>query len=198
MGRNRLKRVVINPRAEIWKAVRALRGGEFTHADVLDATRAVSGTAICAYFKCLVAAGIIEKTFDARQPGAASVYRLARDPGAETPRVRKDGTEVTEGRIYEAMWRTMKRLGAFTVAELALTASTDKTPVSDAAAKTYARTLKKAGLLRLLAADGPGNAPDRLLFVKARDLGPLPPRMRQRKHLWDPNSKKVIWPQVAP
>jgi len=187
-------------RDAIWTAIRKLastaKDATFTCRDIFDACgHEVKKGTIKTYVNGLTNAGYL--TTGIRTPGAffeATKYRLSRNVGAEAPRVRKDGSEVTQGLGTEAMWRTMKTLNAFTAAELALAASTSKAQVAETAAADYLKFMIKAGFVRAVAKGAPGK-PARMAFIRARDPGPKPPQIQRIKQVFDPNSNTVVWPK---
>lgn len=128
-------------------------------------------------------------------PRSSAEYKLTGRHGTEAPRVRPDGTLVTQGAGVEAMWRTIKLLGNFTAAELALTASTSNARITEETARSYVKYLKKAGYVRVVQAGTPGRNSNRARwsFVKRNDPGPKPPQIQRIKQLFDPNTNKVVW-----
>ncbi len=180
----------ITPRERIWAAIRDLK--TFTAGDLwgeMPIGAGISKDLIRDYLKGLENAGYLQRC---GRDGRQVRYRLAKDVGVEAPRVRKDGTPVTQGRGREALWRTLKILGEFDARELAAAASTEQTPVSLAEAKEYCAYLHKAGYLILARAGGPG-LPARYRFNPRRNTGPKPPAIQRVKRLYDPNLGKVVW-----
>ncbi len=170
----------------IWTCVRALKG-DFTVNDIVDQTGIPVAT-VRDYLKALAAAQILEIVSTKRNnPNSAYIFRLIKNPGSETPRIRDDGTNVTQGLGVEAMWRTIKVLSSFTAEELALTASTDGTAIKKNTAMDYLKHMMRAGYVRRHAG--------RYSFVKSKDPGPLAPQIQRVKQVFDPNSKKVVWPK---
>jgi hypothetical protein len=175
-------------RAALWAAIRRL--GAFTPKDVRYETRC-SRSQVEEYLKGLAAAGIIEKSID--EPG---LYMLVKDCGLEAPRVRRDGTTVTQGLGREQMWRTLRGLREFTAVDLAVQASTEEAPVSTETAKEYCHFLALAGYLAVMRAGkgvGKGGELTRYRFVSTRNTGPLPPMIQKVKAVYDPNLKAVVW-----
>jgi hypothetical protein len=123
---------------------------------------------------------------------AERTFVLVRDVGVEAPRVRRDGTEVTQGRAREQMWRTMKIVGEFSVKDLAVHASTEAVPVDAEDAKSYVHYLHLAGYLRQVQPGVPGQ-PARYRFIKARNTGPKAPMVQRVRQVWDPNVKQLVW-----
>ena len=167
-------------RQAIWAAIRRL--GAFVPKEVRYKTRC-SRSQVDEYVACLLAAGIVERV--AGEPGR---YVLVWDRGSDAPRVRRDGTPVTQGRGRENMWRTMKVLGTFSALELAINASTEEHAVAKREADTYCRYLEKAGYLHKLNGG---------LFslVRAMHTGPKPPMIQRVKQVYDPNLGRVVWSQ---
>ncbi len=180
----------LTPRERLWAAIRRLH--EFTAAELwgeMPVGARVSKGLIRDYLTGLEKAGFIERI--ARE-GRCLRYRLARDVGLEAPRVRKDGSPVTQGRGREALWRTLKILGEFDARELAAAASLEDWPVSVAEAKEYCTYLARAGYLFPVEAGGPGRAA-RYRFNPRKNTGPKPPAIQRVKRLYDPNLGRVVW-----
>lgn len=143
------------------------------------------------YLKCLVAARIVKVVGETGGHGCirpTKQYRLERDCGVEAPRVRRDGTKVTQGIGREQLWETMRSLEVFTARDLHIFASTDEHSVAEGEAKTYCRLLAKAGYLR--------RSGDRYLLL--RRTGPKPPMIQRTKQVYDPNLKQVVWREGEP
>jgi len=171
-------------RDAIWTAIRAY-GKPFTAAELRKET-ACSDSQVREYLNCLTAAGILEITGQTGGNGfikPAKLYELALDKGVEAPRVRRDGSEVTQGRGREQMWETMRALTSFTIADLYVFASTDDHPVAEREAADYCRHLAKAGYLRR----------DDEHYTLIKRTGPKPPMVQRVKSVYDPNLGKVVW-----
>jgi hypothetical protein len=182
-------------REAAWAAIRELK--EFTVRDVWYRTR-LSKSTVQDYLQGLTAAGILRVTdtraadFGAR----AKVYALVRDVGMEAPRVRRDGTAVTQGLGREQMWRTMRILGEFSVRDLAVNASTEECQVAEKDAKDYSHFLAKAGYLVVTRPGkgiGKGGVQTRYRFIQQRFTGPKPPKIQRIKAVYDPNLQQVVW-----
>ena len=193
MGGRSVDRSVNRDRQAIWESIRAVAAarGAFTVDDVTRGN--MRHDTVADYLRALKAAGIVAVAFQPEKPGQAIRYRLDRNPGSEAPRIRADGSEVTQGRATEALWRTMKTIGPFTIAYLTLVASTEQVPVQLETAKSYCRFMKAAGYLRAVRTKKPG-APPQFHFVQSKDPGPKPPQIQRVKRVWDPNSNRVVWP----
>jgi len=176
----------------IWESMRALhRGGDrFTVRDIwlLSTGNSPKGR-VRDYITGLVAAGYLKAW---ATPGKATEYELVRDCGIEAPRVRKDGTEVTQGRGREQMWRTIKIIGDFTARDLAQAASTPEFPVAENTAKDYCTMLAGAEYLAAVRPGSPG-VPARYRLVQRRWTGPRAPMIQRLKQLYDPNTGEVVY-----
>jgi len=129
---------------------------------------------------------VVENTRQAKQ------YRLIKDIGLDAPRVRRDGTPVTQGLAREQMWRTMRILKEFTPEELAINASTEACEVKVSDAKKYCQALNKASYL-IATQPGRGLHQSRYRFLPSRFTGPKPPQIQRTKHVYDPNLGEVVW-----
>ena len=98
------------PRQWIWEAIRSLASQDplatFTEAEIwsaipIAARETIEIGAIRDYRRALVAASIIDLVTAPEAIGARATYRLAKDEGLEAPRVRRDGTRVTQGLAQE-------------------------------------------------------------------------------------------------
>lgn len=183
------------PRQKIWEAIRA-QGKEaewekYRIARIAD----INDQTVATYLQSLAKAGIIE---EARREKVNNVavriwYRLLIDKGVEAPRVRRDGSEVTQGLAQEQMWRTLRMLSCDTNArELAAIASTEKITVAESAAADYLQVLFHAEYLDQIKPGSPG-VQARYRLAKTRNTGPLPPMVCRTRVLYDQNLGAVVW-----
>jgi hypothetical protein len=126
------------------------------------------------------------------------MYSLVRDVGVDAPRVRKDGSEITQGQNRESMWRSMRILREFSVIDIISTASTDKGAIPLKDAKSYIHHLHKAGYLVMTSEGRPGNRhllgrPARYRLLRAKNTGPKPPMVQRGKQVFDQNLRTVVW-----
>lgn len=177
-------------REGVWEAIRKL--GRFTVRALENRTRE-SQTMIRSYVQGLVHAGYVAPEPDSDAGDRSTTYRLVRDVGVDAPRVREDGTEVTQGRPREQMWRTMKIINEFSPRDLAIQASTEECPVAESDAKHYVRYLQRAGYLVMVDPGKPG-VQARYRFLKSRNTGPKPPIIQRVRQVYDPNLQQVVWP----
>jgi hypothetical protein len=174
-------------RQAIWQALRKLKLATATELrGELPGTIALDR--IHAYLKGLVAAGYV--VIRSHAPGPAGVQRpvywLERDVGVEAPRVRPDGTPVTQGRKQEALWAVLRVLREpLSPVALAAHASTEDLPVSAAHALDYLRTLAQAGYVAYV--DG------KYRLLPTRNSGPRPPQIQRIDQVYDPNLDRVVW-----
>ncbi|WP_051298712.1 hypothetical protein [Marinobacterium litorale] len=199
-------------REAIWSQIREQR--EFTRESLwlaLDHDQGDNRKAIDSYLTCLKNGGYIDITRerwinqddnDQRQGGGGTreyVYTLIRDCGVEAPRLRKDGSEVTQGRNRENMWRAMRIIGEFNFHELAMAASTEEVPIKPTDAKNYIHYLHKAKYLVKTrpATRGRRAVAARYRLVPARYTGPKPPQIQRVRQVFDPNTNTVVWSAEA-
>jgi hypothetical protein len=177
-------------REAIWRAIRALK--TFTIPQ-LRAETTMKVESVREYCQGLAAAGYIEQggpaEGDAKTQFKAMVWQLKRDCGVDAPRVRKDGSPVTQGRSRLQMWRTMKVLGLFTVNALSINASIEDSVVAESDAEDYIKHLCRAGYLVRIVRQGKVS----YQFLKSRNTGPKAPMVQRVKQVWDPNLKQVMW-----
>jgi hypothetical protein len=182
-------------REALWDVIRGTAGAAFT-TRVLARDTWVGIDTINDYLSGLVNAGYLAKT-DSGLRGKCAVYCLIRDTGTDAPRVRPDGTEVTQGRGREQLWRTMRILGEFTPRELAITASTEEIKIAPNEAGHYINRLHAAGYLRIRVPAKPGHKQGtgeqaRYQFLRHMHTGPKAPQVQRNKQVYDPNLKQVV------
>lgn len=199
----------IAPRQRIWTAIRAHGVGQhWTADDILSAARlsgdlagSLDPATLRTYLQCLCAAGIVREYSTERIKGAAvrKTYALLRDEGVEAPRLRRDGSRVTQGLAQEQMWRTLRMLaGDINARELAAHASSSQAPVMTSSANKYLRMLHTAGYLLCTRA---GHAPRnghaatlaRYRLRPEMNTGPQPPMLCRARVVYDPNLCEVVW-----
>jgi hypothetical protein len=185
-------------RQAIWEEIRRLK--TFSVPQVAAACKGHEKT-VQGYVDCLVASGHVDFAEGRFDPQGASLLQLVRDVGVEAPRVRADGSAVTQGLPREQMWRTMraKSTGDFDFRDLALWSSTDDVAVSEVDAGDYLRNLAKAGYVIQVTPAKVGKAPRpaRFRFDPRRNTGPKPPMVQRMKTVFDPNLRQIVWfPEV--
>lgn len=189
-------------RQRIWDRIRghAAKGQMFGIPDLLFGDELDSIDTAREYITGLFHAGYLDLRQTAVTTGPASrrtsaIYSLARDAGAEAPRVRKDGTPVVMGLAQEQMWRTLRMLKADTNArELAAHAGTPETPVRETAAHDYLHNLHRAGYLELIRfGKGTGRGGIQARYRLVTNTGPRPPMVCRADAVYDPNLDKTVW-----
>lgn len=178
---------IANPRQTIWDMARKLAGaelqGDIRLADVVAKTGVLRKTAKD-YLLSLVAAGYLAPTSE------AEVWRFARDGGAHAPRVRRDGSPVTQGAGTMNIWRSMRMLKKFSALDLAAHANTETVKVTEATAQAYCVMLLSTGFLTVVQKAAPVEG-RRAIYRLIRDDGPKPPMIQRVKQVYDPNTGKV-------
>ncbi|MEZ5571206.1 MAG: hypothetical protein R3E64_04205 [Halioglobus sp.] len=194
--------VHVDAREAAWAAMRKLK--QFTMEDLQKATKDNYST-LATYVQALAKGGYVEmvghdtrgvRTAGIRQRkniNHAGIFRLIKDVGYHAPRVKRDGTPVTQGKGRENMWRVIKVLSEFDWHDLAEAASGKDCAVAPNEAKDYVNTLAKAGYLRTLQKAKPGTAA-RYCLIQSRWSGPKSPMIQRVKQVYDPNLGKVVWP----
>lgn len=180
------------PRQRVWDLIRAKHGAPFVVAEVTPGD--VPLATVRTYLQCLLAGNVIGLAADPA-PFSVCEWRLVKDAGAEAPRLRKDGSPVTQGLAQEQMWRTLRMLKGDTNArELAAHASTPAVAVRQTAANDYLGNLLRAGYLRLTrAGKGIGQGGIQARYQLVSNTGPRPPMVCRADAVYDPNLGKTVW-----
>lgn len=184
------KRSKYNTREYLWEVMLGLKN--FCARDLVLETRYHMST-IDSYLTGLTAAGHITVKKDA---GPASRWIYTIDPETaplEPPRVRQDGTAVTQGQGRKNIWRTMKILKEFSSAEVAAFASTPTVTVAEGEVATYLTWMVKAGFISVLEPGKTTGGRTRYRFNFDRYTGPKPPQIQRIDQVYDPNTGKVVW-----
>ncbi|KAA2314534.1 hypothetical protein E0K93_09440 [Puniceibacterium sp. HSS470] len=182
-------------RQEIWQAIRSLGSRfsatdqGFTVADIGQMSRA-NDKSIRDYLKCLIAGGYLAE----RSGCEVMTVDLVNDAGHHAPRLRTDGSPVTQGAGIENMWRSMYMLREFTHEDIAAHATTSTVTVSRDTAKTYIYMLMRCGYLKVLRKAKPMKG-QMAQYRLVRNNGPKPPQIQRVKRIYDPNSMEVFEPQ---
>lgn len=109
----------------------------------------------------------------------SGVEARAEDALAETARAARRPTP--EGN----MWRAARGLKSFTPVDLAAHAATPECPVTRDAAQAYCHVLVRAGYVKAMRKAVPGKR--EAVYRLIRDTGPVPPRERRVRAVWDAN-----------
>lgn len=185
-------------RQRAWEAIRlaGLHGDTFSIAEIA-AVADEDMPLVREYCAGLIAAGFIVLVEKPRR-GQVARYQLARDNGAEAPRLKRDGSPLVKGLAEEQMWRVLRSPagGDIGALELAAHAHTEAVPVSVAQAGEYLEQLacaKYAG--RLPARRGKAGAESLPRYRLIANTGPKPPMFARIDSLYDPNLAALIWIQ---
>lgn len=189
------KRNDVNCRDGVWQHMRSIK--RFTLNDIWLETNMHKRT-ISEFIRGLVKAGHLQvvEVVDNGKRFDASVYELVKSP-RDTPRVRKDGSPVTQGRARLQMWRAMKVLKTFDARDLAIHATLEDLEVAESDVKYYLRYLYKAGYVSVISR-GKGMGRGGVLSVyrlkPGKYTGPKAPMIQNVRHVYDPNLNEVVWP----
>jgi hypothetical protein len=175
-------------RQRIWEQLR-IRRDEFQVLAIAQHANAEIAT-VQTYLLCLQAGGYVEAV--TRGHLKKAVYRLVKDDGLEAPRLTRKGEPVKQGRISEAIWRTLRILDVLDARQIANHVSASGLDVKLAYVRTYLSMLKKAGYLHVVRA----STPHRLELIRLKpnmNTGPRAPQVQRVKTLYDPNLNKVMF-----
>lgn len=137
------------------------------------------------YLKALTASGHL--AYDEPPVGTAGSWRLINDIGFHAPRVRADGSKVTQGEITKQIWQAMQGLKKFDYRELMQNSTID---IPEETAKDYCKRLLAAGYLRVLSKANPAEAKiARYLLI--RSSGPQAPQIQRVRQVYDPNTGAI-------
>ncbi len=168
----------------IWAEIRRQRS--FTLKSLSKCLRNTTEDTIRSYLTCLCAADYLAS----HDNGKTIIYALLKDCGVDAPRLRKDGSPVTQGRGNENMWRTMRILKTFDWQDVMIAASTETVKITKKTARAYIETLAKAGYLRCISESKPGV---RAIYRFVKNTGAKPPVIQRGGSLYDPNVGKVVY-----
>jgi len=179
------------PRQRIWESIRMLAKGFSAH----DIARrcAQKPKEINQYLRALVKAGII-KLIDTPSGKEGRVFALARDEGADHPRLDSKGQRTYAHLATENIWRTLRILsGDLTVEDVLHTAAVGNAVLSIVKVRQYMNALAEAGYLEKTHVGG--RVADTYRLVRTKNTGPRPPEIRQLDSLqvYDPNLSKLVY-----
>lgn len=187
---------VLRGEEHYWSVIRDIGAGgkPFRQIDIVGYSNGDTSSSVSAYIRKLERAGFIEKS--CKSTCGADTYQLVHAPRL-APVLTNDGKLSVKGKVQDYLWRTMKMIGQFTVAELCGTASTDEVPIKEQTARNYVSHLFNAGYLL-----DHGRAPSQggpLIFSLRHDMrtGPRAPRLIGAKIVFDPNLGRVMSERVT-
>jgi hypothetical protein len=170
-------------RDQYWEAMKGFDGHWFSISDIRKQTYTDRRT-LLSYLECLIAGGYAER----READEAPEYRIIK-PAKFAPRLRKDGSKVTQGQGNENMWRTMRMMRQFSPRDLSAHSTTAETSVSLLTARKYCELLVRVGYLRTVKKTG-GRTD--AIYKLIRNTGPKPPMVKRDKSIFDPNLQKIV------
>jgi hypothetical protein len=174
-------------RQAVWEWIRRNGTLPFFINDIAREIR-LEESSIREYLTGLVNAGYLERSGNHRN-FSASTYTLIKNTGIDAPRVRKDGTPVTQGIGRRNMWNAMQVLKSFSPVDLAFNAKTETHIIAASEAISYCNALWTAGYL-VRHPDG------KYSLIPAMWTGPHPPQIQRTKQVYDPNLQRVVWARV--
>jgi len=143
------------------------------------------------YLGCLEAADLLETSHNPES--GVREFRLLRYTGVLAPRLRTDGSPVTQGAGVENMWRTMRMMAQFSPRDITIHATTDEVTVKSATAASYLSFLYRTGYLRRLQKAVPGR--QQAIYRLIRNTGPRAPMIQRVKRVFDPNTGEIYQPE---
>ncbi len=178
-----------SPRQQIWEKIRELKRFDLPSL-VKELPGTIARDTTRTYVKSLVNGEFLTAILTDK---AFNDYQLVKDNGVEAPRIRKDGSEVTQGRETENLWRTLRTIRyPVNYRELAGLARTEQIGISPEFARDYLVNLHKAGYLSHSEVK-PFKGRSKYLLIPAMNTGPRPPMIQRIKQVYDPNLGQVVW-----
>lgn len=194
-----MKRVLPNPLPRgpqhYWSEMVALsRKAGFTITDIHKASSGRSRKTIKSYILFCVERGHIEAIGEraTEKNRAALVYKV-RNPRAVAPIERRPNFADDRGRRAQQIWTAIRALRQFTIAELAVAASTDAVPVSPRRSREYVGTLARAGYVAEVGSRACPGQKAHWRLMPAKNTGPLAPALIERGTvLYDRNLQQAV------
>jgi hypothetical protein len=170
----------------VWQALKSA-DGEWRDIASLSDRIGVHRKTARDYLACLEAGKYAERAFE---DGVCVGARMTKDGGHHAPRLRADGSVVTQGAGVNNLWRSMRMLKTFDAKALALHSSTPTVVVSLETAKSYCSMLCATGFLKVVQKASP--VKDQLATYRlVRNNGPRPPMIQRVKQVYDPNNRQI-------
>lgn len=199
MARPVLKTGSRGNRQVVWETIRA-QVAPWTDRDIVLSRAVVAARidvdTVREYRRALLAAGIVRVVTKAPK-FSASTYELVVDEGLNHPRLRQDGSRVTQGLGNEQMWRALRVLpGDISAPELAITSSTTAVTVVASTARAYLGWLHRAGYVEQTVAGhgvGAGGISARYRLRPEKNTGPRPPMITAVRAVYDSNLEAIVW-----
>lgn len=166
-----------------WTLMRYLdqRGG-FTPDDLTRPLREPEAqTEIKQYLNACIKAGYVVAA------KARGMLQIARKQ-AEAPRLTKNGREMVHATRQSHLWRAMKMLGYFTIADVVVATSTGEAVMPEDFAFRYIEELETAGYLT----SRMGQFGKTYRLRSAMNTGPAAPQVLRARFVWDPNTCQIV------
>lgn len=180
---------IANPRQTVWDAARKLAGEDlqkpFSLTRIVTQTGVVRKTAKDYLLSLKAAAYLDQMPFTGDDE-----WKFLRDGGAHAPRVRLDGSAVTQGSGTMNLWRSMRMLAQFTALDLSAHSTTETVTVTENTAQSYCTMLLATGYLRVVQKADPVKG-RKAIYRLIRNDGPQPPMIQRVKQVFDPNTGKT-------
>lgn len=170
-------------RQEMWLAIK--KAPENVSVSGIAKVTKLHRSTVTRYLKALTEGGYLRAN-DAPL-GHALSWELINDVGHHAPRVRADGTKVTQGEVYGQLWVAMCALRDFDFRDLIQNASIE---IMESTSRDYCKRLLAAGYLKVLTKADPSCgriARYRLI----RSSGPKAPQVQRVRQVYDPNTGDV-------
>ncbi|HBU13762.1 MAG TPA: hypothetical protein DEF16_02045 [Gemmobacter sp.] len=170
-------------RQDMWAALRATP--ETITVSAIANQTGIHRSTVLRYLQALTAGGYLDACPAA--VGQAGSWRLVRNVGHHAPRVRRDGSPVTQGEVTGQLWLAMVGLKDFDCHDLIQNASIE---IPEATAKDYCKRLLAAGYLRVLVKADP-HLSRVARYRLIRSSGPKAPPVQRVRQIYDPNTGAV-------
>ena len=170
----------------VWSEIRQVQ--DFTIAEIAGVVD-MKKASVKEYVKRLQAGGYVVPADDFK---TSFRYLLVKDTGRETPRLRKDGSPVSQGAGNENLWRAMRMNAQFSITDLVVLCNTEKIQVKERSVRDYVGALLQAGYLRVLRKAKPSTG-QTAIYRLIRNTGPRPPQIQRVKQVFDPNLGEVVY-----
>lgn len=181
--------------AHYWKLMLAAGEKGFTIRYIANASEGVAYNSVKRYVDFLKTEGFIARIGSRRDGYALQAVYAVKKRLNKAPIKREEGKE-EPFTARQAMWNAMRTLAQFTVAELAMAASTEERPVAHHTADNYIRALLKAGVLEIVEAPqrlkGKGSTQGVYRLRPRANTGPLAPKICKADFVFDMNTRKTL------
>ena len=179
-----------------WRKMRARANG-FTLSDIALSSEGLAYTSVKRYAKFLVKSGFVVRIGEKKSGYATQALYAVKKDSRVAPIERADPL-ARPPTAREALWTAMRALAQFSVAELAISASTDERAVSGRSANLFVQSLIQAGAIEVI--EAPKKANERQIgaraglyrLKRAANTGPLPPKICVVNFVFDPNKNRVL------